>query len=100
MGAVFEASDQRLQRPVAIKVIAAHGSDTAAQERLHRRFQREARAAARLAHRNIVTIYGYGTDAGLGTDFLVMELLRGEDLASQRHEVLRRGTGRGWFIEM
>jgi tRNA A-37 threonylcarbamoyl transferase component Bud32 len=81
MGAVFHATDTRLERAVALKVVTATASDAASRERLRARFHREARSAARLHHRNVVAVYDYGTDARLDLDFLVMELLRGEDLA-------------------
>lgn len=84
MGAVYRAVDARLGRPVAVKVIVvAGGSDPEARERIRRRFQHEAASAARLPHHpNVVPVYDYGTDPALGLDYLVMELLRGEDLAS------------------
>lgn len=81
MGAVYRARDLRLGRPVAVKVISVASPDEAAHERLRARFQREARAAATLHHPNVVAVYDYGTDHAMGLDFLVMELLRGEDLA-------------------
>lgn len=83
MGAVYRARDLRLNRPVAVKVISVAAADAAAHERLRARFQREARAAGALHHPNVVAVYDYGTDEDLGLDFLVMELLRGEDLAAR-----------------
>jgi serine/threonine protein kinase len=83
MGAVYRARDLRLGRAVAVKVISVAAPDEVAHERLRARFQREARAAATLHHPNVVAVYDYGTDAELGLDFLVMELLRGEDLAGR-----------------
>jgi serine/threonine protein kinase len=81
MGAVYRATDVRLERAVAVKVITAAGGDISARDRLRARFHREARAAARLQHPNVVTVHDFGTDSRLDLDFLVMELLRGEDLA-------------------
>src|SRR6185503_15342996 len=73
MGTVYEATDLRLGRRVALKVLLARhfGKPSAL-----RRFEREAQASARLRHPNIVTLHDYGT---LGTEgaFLVMELLHG-----------------------
>lgn len=83
MGAVYRARDLRLNRAVAVKVISVAAPDPASHERLRARFQREARAAAALHHPNVVAVYDYGTDLELGLDFLVMELLRGEDLAAR-----------------
>ncbi|HXJ84295.1 MAG TPA: protein kinase [Candidatus Methylomirabilis sp.] len=75
MGAVYKALDPVLKRVVAIKVIA----DTAAvTDALRARFFREARAAANLSHRNIVTVYDLGEDHE--QLFLVMEYLDGEEL--------------------
>ena len=83
MGAVYRARDLRLNRAVAVKVISVAAPDAEAHERLRARFQREARAAAALHHPNVVAVYDYGTDRELGLDFLVMELLRGEDLSAR-----------------
>jgi tRNA A-37 threonylcarbamoyl transferase component Bud32 len=89
MGAVYRATDQRLGRNVAVKVITASaGNDPEVRERLRARFRHEAASAARLPHHpNVVPVYDYGTDEELGLDYIVMELLRGEDLASR----LQRG---------
>jgi tRNA A-37 threonylcarbamoyl transferase component Bud32 len=89
MGAVYRAIDQRLGRPVAVKVITASaGNDPGVRERLRARFRHEAASAAGLPHHpNVVPVYDYGTDDELGLDYIVMELLRGEDLATR----LQRG---------
>jgi serine/threonine protein kinase len=83
MGAVYRAHDVRLGREVAVKVITVATGDAEAHRRLRARFLREARAAAGLHHPNVVQVYDYGADPELGLDFLVMELLRGEDLATR-----------------
>lgn len=84
MGAVYQALDERLGRRVAVKVITLAGDDPDAVERLRARFHREARAAAALPHHpNVVPVYDYGTDEALGLDYIVMELLRGQDLATR-----------------
>jgi tRNA A-37 threonylcarbamoyl transferase component Bud32 len=85
MGAVYRATDARLGRDVAVKVITASaGNDAEVRERLRARFRHEAASAARLPHHpNVVPVYDYGTDDELGLDYIVMELLRGEDLASR-----------------
>jgi tRNA A-37 threonylcarbamoyl transferase component Bud32 len=69
-GTVYRAWDERLQRPVAVKVIDRdHGAP---------RVTREAQAVARLAHRNIATLYELASDGERA--FLVSELIEGETL--------------------
>jgi serine/threonine protein kinase len=81
---VYRATDTRLGRPVAVKVITLTAEDPEEREVLRQRLHREARAAASLPHHpNLVTVHDVGTDPALGLDFLVMELLQGENL-SQR----------------
>jgi uncharacterized RDD family membrane protein YckC len=77
MGAVYYGSDTSLERPVAIKVLApeiAHDPEVVV------RFEREARAQARLRHPNIAQIYFIGEDRGF--HFFVMEYLEGPGLDS------------------
>ncbi len=83
MGAVYRATDERLGREVAVKVIGAGGADPGEHARLRARFHREARAVASLRHPNVVAVYDFGTDGEVDLDFLVMECLRGEDLAAR-----------------
>jgi serine/threonine-protein kinase len=78
MGEVREATDVRLGRSVAIKVLR---SDLAEQEKLRGRFEREARAAARINHPNVVAIYDIGEENGV--PFIVMERLPGNTLAGE-----------------
>jgi eukaryotic-like serine/threonine-protein kinase len=76
MGKVFRAHDPILDRPVALKTVSPAlltSKDTLA------RFQREARAAARLQHPNIVTIFEVGEVEG--THYIAMELVEGLELA-------------------
>jgi eukaryotic-like serine/threonine-protein kinase len=82
MGEVYYARDPQLERPVAIKVLTASRDATSLQLE---RFQREARAIARITHAHICTIHDVGEVDGV--PFLVMELLDGETLA----EHLERG---------
>ncbi|CAN5460167.1 hypothetical protein BH23ACI1_BH23ACI1_32570 [soil metagenome] len=77
MGVVYAAYDDRLGRPIAIKMLRAASSDPAARDRLFR----EARAAASLNHPAICQLYEVGEDAG--DLFLAMELLLGESLATR-----------------
>jgi serine/threonine-protein kinase len=76
MATVYRGRDRVLDRPVAIKVLAEkYGGD----QKFVTRFQREARAAAGLNHRSIVSVYDTGdTD---GEHYFVMELIQGETLA-------------------
>lgn len=75
MGAVYRARDARLDREVAIKVLAdALTTDAAAMAR----FEREAVSVAKLSHPNILSIFEFGRDAG--TAFVVTELVDGETL--------------------
>jgi eukaryotic-like serine/threonine-protein kinase len=79
MGAVYKATDLRLQREVAIKILS--GSMFGNVQAL-RRFEREAQAAARLRHPNIVTVHDYGVLSTKGA-YLVMELMAGETLSAR-----------------
>ena len=72
MATVYEATDLRLDRTVAVKVMHEGLVDD---EEFVSRFQREARAAARLAHHNVVAVFDTGDDNG--TLFLVMEYVPG-----------------------
>src|SRR5437660_12260838 len=75
MGEVYRARDTRLDRTVAIKVLA---SALAGTPDVRERFEREARAISSLNHPHICTLYDVGHDQGL--DYLVMEFLDGEPL--------------------
>ena len=77
MGVVFEAHQTKLGRRVALKVLPEH--DAKDTKRLLR-FQREARAAARLHHTNIVPVYEVGVDGGVS--FYSMQFIEGESLSS------------------
>lgn len=83
-GAVFRAMDESLDRPVAIKVLAA---DLAANPEFLRRFQLEARAAARLDHENIARAYYSGADRGW--HFIAFEFVEGVTL---KEMIGRRGA--------
>lgn len=84
MGAVYRARDMRLDRLIALKVVRA---ELLGDAEARRRFRREAQIVARLQHPAIVTVFDYGTFAEAGA-YLVMELVRGEDL---RRVLLREG---------
>jgi eukaryotic-like serine/threonine-protein kinase len=83
MGEVYRAKDTRLDRTVAVKVLASHLSSS---PELKQRMEREARAISSLSHPNICHLYDIGSQDG--TDYLVMEFLEGETLA----ERLRQGA--------
>jgi serine/threonine-protein kinase len=77
MGTVWEAEDTLLDRHVAVKLLHAQFADD---PEFLERFRREARAAARLSHPNIVSIYDVGEDVETRTPFIVMELVEGGNL--------------------
>ncbi len=94
MGDVYRAVDTRLDRAVAIKILPGHLS---LEPELRQRFEREARVISNLSHPHICTLYDVGHEDGV--DFLVMEFLEGETLASRLErgrlpsaDVLRYGT--------
>jgi serine/threonine protein kinase/Tfp pilus assembly protein PilF/sugar lactone lactonase YvrE len=72
MGIVYEAEQESLGRRVALKVLPPHVLNDSQQVR---RFEREARAAAKLHHTNIVPIFGVGSD--LGMHYYVMQFIQG-----------------------
>src|SRR2546430_3949493 len=76
MGEVLRARDTRLNRTVAIKILAG---DFAANEQRKARFTREAKAISRLNHPHICMLHDVGEDSG--TNYLVMEFLDGEPLS-------------------
>ena len=87
MGAVYHGTDVSLDRPVAIKVLAL---DIGHDPEIVERFEREARAQARLRHPNVAQIYFIGEEHGL--HFFVMEYLEGPGLDA----VLAKGTPLPW----
>jgi len=84
MGVVYHAHDPLLDRDVALKVMLTQVAEDPEQKL---RFEREARAVARMMHPNVVTVFdlGYHTD---GAPYIAMELLRGRDLL----QTLRHGA--------
>src|SRR5512145_3510353 len=75
MGEVYKATDTRLDRTVAIKVLPEH---VAADPALKQRFEREAKTLAALSHPHICPIHDVGSQNGIA--FLVMEYLEGDTL--------------------
>jgi serine/threonine protein kinase len=86
MSTVHLALDLRLERQVAVKLLAEHLADEPA---FVSRFQREAQAAARLVHPNVVQVFDSGRDESTGQYFIVMEYIQGSSCA----EILR---DEGW----
>jgi eukaryotic-like serine/threonine-protein kinase len=82
MSTVHLALDLRLERQVAVKLLAEHLAD---EPSFVSRFQREAQAAARLVHPNIVQVFDSGRDERTGQYFIVMEYIQGASCA----EILR-----------
>jgi eukaryotic-like serine/threonine-protein kinase len=78
MGEVYRARDTRLDRIVAVKVLSEHLSSN---PQSRERFEREAKAISSLSHPHICPLYDVGREAGV--DYLVMEYLEGETLASR-----------------
>lgn len=75
MASVFHATDQRLDRPVAIKIMHRGLGDD---HEFTQRFVREAKSAAKLNHHNVVSVFDQGTDGE--TTYLVMEFVPGRTL--------------------
>jgi serine/threonine protein kinase len=82
MGEVYRAKDKRLDRAVAIKVLPEHRSSS---PQIRERFEREARVISSLSHPHICALYDIGSQDGI--DYLVMEYLEDDTLASR----LRKG---------
>ena len=84
MATVWLAEDERLRRPVAVKIVADTLADD---EQWIRRFKREAQAAARLSHPGVVSVFDYGVEDG--RPYLVMEYVAGGTLADRIRPVSR-----------
>jgi hypothetical protein len=96
MATVYLASDRVLGRQVAVKVL---GPPYAQDPSFVERFRREARAAARLSHPNIVAVFDSGADAGL--HYLVMEYVPGQSLAellARQGRLAPRRAGSGMVL--
>src|SRR3954447_26304919 len=83
MSTVQLALDTKLERQVAVKILAEH---LAEDEGFVARFRREALAAARLVHPHIVQVYDSGRDEDSGRHFIVMEYVPGETVAKMLRE--------------
>jgi len=89
MGAVFEVIHLETERRRALKVMHAHLFQS---EELRERFKREAKVAAHVDSEFIVDVFDAGVDEATGMPFLVMELLRGEELGERLKRVGRLPT--------
>jgi len=78
MGVVYEGYDPLIKRVVALKTIRADQLSGEDSENVIMRFRREAQAAGRLSHPNIVSIYDFGEEAGAW--FIAMEFIKGREL--------------------
>jgi len=81
MGTVYRAVDTKLGRIVALKTVVAHKRGDKLTEEIRERFMREALAASRVDHRNVVQVLDFGF-ADHGTPYMVMEYLRGRSLSA------------------
>src|SRR5438876_1685706 len=90
MGVVYEAEQESLGRRVALKILP---SQALADHHQHQRFQREARATARLHHTNIVPVYGVGEQDGM--HYYVMQFIHGLGLDTVLAELRRLRQPRG-----
>jgi eukaryotic-like serine/threonine-protein kinase len=89
MSTVFRATDTVLERPVAVKLLAEHLADD---EAFVARFRREALAAARLQHPNVVQVFDSGQDAETRRHYIVMEYVDGPSCADLLRERKRLGV--------
>jgi serine/threonine protein kinase len=100
MGVVYKARDPLLDRIVAVKtIVSPQGVGRRVRSAYLERFEREAKAAAKMQHPAIVTIFDVGVDEELGAPFMVLEYLPGESLADRLDRV-RMPLGKGVNIAM
>ncbi len=83
MGVVYLAMDTILDREIALKVMVSGIADD---PELLKRFEREAKAVARMQHPNVVNVFDLGSHTD-GSPYMAMELLRGEDLSKALRQV-------------
>src|SRR5256714_11307874 len=88
MGVVYKARDPLLDRVVAVKtIISPQQQGRRVRSAFLERFQREAKAAAKMSHPAIVTIFDVGVDEDSGAPYMVLEYLPGESLAARLDRV-------------
>ena len=90
MGLVYEAFDPKMNRRVALKTILKANLDETVARAYSKRFEREARAAARINHPNIVQVFDSGEQGDVA--FIVMEFVEGRELQSFFDEGTRFAT--------
>ncbi len=81
MGVVYQARDPQIDRLVAVKTIALVTDDLEAEQEYRQRFFLEARAAGRLSHPGIVTIFDVGEEPDTHAPYIVMEYVAGQPLS-------------------
>ncbi len=97
MGRVYRARDPQIDRVVAVKTVTLGGIEPTLEEDFRQRFFREARAAGRLAHGNIVAVYDAGEDAETRNPYIVMEYVEGTGLEKLGRE---KKLGREQVLEL
>jgi serine/threonine-protein kinase len=98
MGIVYEAFDTLIERKVAIKTILKSAVNPNDADDVFARFRSEARAAGRLTHPKIISIYEYGENDEMA--YIVMELIRGKELSEYFDHGRRMSIGEGVRIVM
>ncbi|MCJ8297215.1 MAG: serine/threonine protein kinase, partial [Colwellia sp.] len=98
MGVVYQGFDPVIERTVAIKVLHEHHLAGEHGEELSLRFKREAQAAARCLHRNIVAVFDYGHADN--QDYIVMEYIEGEELSQFLRSEEKLSTDEAVFITL
>ena len=86
MAVVYKAYDTRLERDVAVKIIRSDAFPINALDEMLKRFEREAKAIAKLDHPNILPVHGYGHQDGL--TYLVMRFVPAGTLKDKIHQPL------------
>jgi serine/threonine protein kinase len=97
MGVVYKAEDPNLDRVVALKTIVIE-ADAEGRKEYEKRFFLEAKAAGKLNHPNIVTVYDFGEEEGVA--FLAMELVEGKDLREQLKDKKGEGLPAGDAVDI
>ncbi|HUP86681.1 MAG TPA: protein kinase [Acidimicrobiales bacterium] len=97
MAEVYDAVDERLDRPVAVKLLRP---EMAARDDVRVRFEAEARSAARLVHPNVVGVFDSGEDDDGALPYLIMERLPGESLADRMEAAGDEPLDHEWVLRV